>query len=150
MAEMLIPDVIQNNPVLFLNSMSAHLSELKRTDSEEIATLIKELKDNAATGHDSLPTKLFKICSGGLCKPIADLVNITLQTGVFPDCLKLVLMASGISKINHQFLMDYWSGCHCNFQPSSSSSSQRALFEQLMIDWRAFVWPGSAKLQWLL
>ena len=54
----------------------------------EIKKIICELKPFAAAGADQIPAKIIKDNVEKLAKPITHLVNLSLQTGVFPEIYK--------------------------------------------------------------
>ena len=47
--------------------------------------LLKNLKEDSATGPDLLPTKLLKACAEELAEPVATLVQRILLEGEWPD-----------------------------------------------------------------
>ena len=54
----------------------------------EVYQVICSLK-NSSAGWDDFPTFVLKKCSGSLLQPLTHLINCSLQTGIFPDELKL-------------------------------------------------------------
>jgi hypothetical protein len=54
---------------------------------EEVSKIIKS-KSTATCVLDSLPTSLIKQYLPGIIPVITGIVNLSIQTGVFPDCLK--------------------------------------------------------------
>lgn len=61
-------------------------------DESEIETLITNLKNNCATGWDSIPVQLLKTCKHTLVPIITYLFGLCFEQGVFPDVFKLSLI----------------------------------------------------------
>ena len=59
------------------------------TDSDEICKILKESKPKKSAGHDNISTQFLKTVEQHITMPISILVNISLQSGIFPDTLKL-------------------------------------------------------------
>jgi hypothetical protein len=74
---------IQNSPKNIYTKFS-----LSPTDTNEIASIINELKGSAATGYDGVSSKFVKKFSNKLSPVLSKLINQSFQTGTFPDSLK--------------------------------------------------------------
>ena len=86
----LIDEVNSNNPV-----NDEHPTErfsFKFVSAGDITRIIKELKNTKAEGVDSIPTDVWKKGVVVLAGPIAQLCNLSLSTGVFPDLFKEALV----------------------------------------------------------
>ena len=59
------------------------------TDQKEIEQKIKAMKDNKALGSNSIRTKILKVHSKILSKPLAELINLSLNQDKFPIFLKI-------------------------------------------------------------
>ena len=64
---------------------------MRPTDEKEIEQKIKAMKDNKALGPNSIRTKILKVHSKTLSKPLAELINPSLNQGKFPTVLKTVI-----------------------------------------------------------
>ena len=62
---------------------------MRPTDEEEIEQKIKEMKDNEVLCPNSIRTKILKVHSKTLSKPLAELINLSLNQGKFPTILKI-------------------------------------------------------------
>ena len=62
---------------------------MRSTDKKEIEQKLKAMKDNKALGPNSIRTKILKVHSKTLCKPLAKLINPSLNHGKFPTILKI-------------------------------------------------------------
>ena len=49
------------------------------------------LKTNKIPGHDGISFNIIRNCFGPLCTPLLSIFNSSLQTGIFPDELKIAL-----------------------------------------------------------
>lgn len=70
--------------ISFENSMFMYA-----TNEDEIRAIIAKLKSNTSCGSDTVSVTLLKTCSFQLSKPLTYLSNLMIQTGVFPDKLKI-------------------------------------------------------------
>jgi len=59
------------------------------TDPNEIYQVLKLLKPIKSTGHDNLSTYFLKLINQNVAIPLSILINKSLQSGVFPDSLKI-------------------------------------------------------------
>ena len=83
----------------FLNSRISHSFNFKNINDNLINEIIDKLSPKTSTGHDGLSTKLLKTVKNALIAPITIIVNQMLNTGIFPDKLK-------IAKVNPIFKKD--------------------------------------------
>ena len=74
---------------LYLSNESSSTIFLQPTDKEEIANSISSLNSNKASGPNSIPYRILSLLKNEISKQSADLVNLSLKTGVFPSVLKL-------------------------------------------------------------
>jgi hypothetical protein len=58
----------------------------------EIQSIIYYLKAKDSSGYDGISTKLLKMCNSLISKPHSYNCNKSIQTGVFPDCLKYAIV----------------------------------------------------------
>ena len=71
-----------------LNSFVIH-----PTDENEIQKIIDNLKIGKASGPDGINTSLFKKGKNVISKILTALINESLITGIFPDCLEKAIVA---------------------------------------------------------
>ena len=76
-------------------SFNEYIKKHSSTWPEKIKSL-SELKDvffflkiNKGTGYDGISFNVVKKCFGVLYKPLSHIFNLSLQTGIFPDKLKI-------------------------------------------------------------
>ena len=62
---------------------------LTPTDDEEIISVIKELKNKKSSGLDGISSFLIKKCYIHLIKPLTFIINLSLNTGEFPELYKI-------------------------------------------------------------
>ena len=62
---------------------------LTPTNTEEVEDIIKTLNIRKSVGPNSIPIKLLKQFSKEISVPIEKLINLSFETGIFPDALKL-------------------------------------------------------------
>ena len=62
---------------------------LTPTLPDEIQEIIKSLNSKKATGPNSIPTKILKVFSKTISIPLANLINLSFECGIFPMSLKV-------------------------------------------------------------
>lgn len=58
-------------------------------DLEELTRIVKNRKNTFSSGVDGLPDEIMKEIFPSIAHVVLDIVNHSLQQGVFPDCLKI-------------------------------------------------------------
>jgi hypothetical protein len=58
----------------------------------EIINIICSLKSNKSSGYDGISSKIIKLCSMFISTPLFFICNMSIITGVFPDCLKYAVI----------------------------------------------------------
>ena len=58
------------------------------TTPEEISTIIKQLKNKNSEGPDNIPVCVIKKINTNICQTICYLINKSISTGIYPNCLK--------------------------------------------------------------
>ena len=74
------------------------------TANEEIENIIKILKPKTSSGHDNISPKTLKKLYTGLVSPCVYIINLSLNTGIVPEAMKLakvvpIFKNSGINTI---------------------------------------------------
>ena len=73
----------------YLTEPRANTFILTPTNTEKIAGIIKTLNIRKSIGPNSIPTRLLKQFFKKISRPIEKLINLSFETGIFPDALKL-------------------------------------------------------------
>ena len=67
-------------------------------DSEEIRQLIYNLKISKSPGYDNIGASLIKDVVEGLVRPLADIYNLSIETGIFHENLKIAKVIPAYTK----------------------------------------------------
>ena len=94
------------------------------TTVEEVNDLISDLKASKSIGPSSLPTRIMKELNDIIVSPLAELINKSFQSGIFPDIFK-------IAKVIPIFKSESRVLCN-NYRPISLLSNISTLIEKLM------------------
>lgn len=94
------------------------------THPEEIRILIMKLKISTSPGSDNITSGFLKRYSQFLCEPIAHLINISLETGVFPAIFKESIIIP-IHKTGDK-------SCPTNYRPISLLSTLSKVTEKVV------------------
>ena len=62
---------------------------MRPTDEKEIEQNIKAMKDNKALGPNNIRTKILEVHSKISSKPLAEVINLSLNQGKLPAVLKI-------------------------------------------------------------
>lgn len=66
-----------------------HSFFLHPTDPYEVRNIILQLKTDSSPGPDRFTASLFKKSIDSFLAPLSHIINISLNTGIFPDCWKM-------------------------------------------------------------
>ena len=98
-----------------------------RTAPEEIMEIICKMKPHSSSGLDNISCRLMKDISDIIAIPLTLLVNQSLQSGIFPDKLKIAKVVP-ISKAGKDNIDSY---VH-NYRPISLLSCFSKIFERIV------------------
>ena len=73
----------------FLNERVKNFFIIEPTNNDEVLSVIKQFKNDKATGPNNLKTLSVKKCAKEMSEPLALLFNMSFSNGIFPDSLKL-------------------------------------------------------------
>ncbi|XP_072018264.1 uncharacterized protein [Amphiura filiformis] len=74
-----------------VNERMPHSSEsfmFQPVSHQYVLSKLRSLPEGKATGTDDLPSKLIKMAAASIVEPIAYLINLSLESGIFPDAWK--------------------------------------------------------------
>ena len=80
---------------------------LSPTTPDEVANILKTFNLNKASGPNSLPAKILKGLKSKISEPLCTLINLSFNTGVFPNSLKVAKVITVFKKGNQQECNDY-------------------------------------------
>lgn len=109
-------DFLQDNVPFFYQTIN--MSKICEAD---IMSLVCKLKNSTSCGFDDISNNLLKKCSRELCSPLAYLINLSIEKGIFPSKLKLAAVIPLFKKGDTN---DY-----ANYRGISLLSSISKLFE---------------------
>ncbi len=72
----------------YLRNRNPYNIVLNPCSAEEVRKYISDMLPSKATGPNSIPTRILKEFIDELVEPLVDLINKSLDEGVFPDVLK--------------------------------------------------------------
>ena len=97
---------------------------VSRLNQNELISEISKLNIKKSGGHDNVSPKLLKENTDIFIKPLVHLINLSLQTGIVPDKLKIAKVIP-IYKKDERFYVN-------NYRPISLLSTINKLLEKLM------------------
>lgn len=82
--------LVNDSPLRYLNDVNVQNSfYLYPTNTNEVAKIVKQMKNGLSTGHDTLNNSLLKYIIEGITDPLVHILNSSLEKGIFPDNMKL-------------------------------------------------------------
>ena len=95
----------------------------------DILKYLRRLKRKCATGVDNLPTCYLKDAANVIAKPLTFIINLSLETGIFPNDLKLARIASACKSGAKDSFDNYRP---ISILPALSKIFEKCIHEQLM------------------
>ena len=108
----------------YLKNPNANSFFISSTNSDEVLSVIKELKNNKSTGPSSIPSKFLKLFQTALSKTISLIANLSFSSGTFPNNLK-------IANVIPTFKKDDPTICN-NYRPISLLPNISKIIEKLI------------------
>ena len=102
--------------------------EFQPVNENEIARIVEKIKGTSSCGYDQLPSKLLKLLIPHLKKPLSLIINQSLQTGVFPDALKIAKVIPIHKKDDNTNISNYRP---ISLLPAISKVFERVIHKQL-------------------
>jgi hypothetical protein len=93
---------------------------------KEVQTAIQNIKNKKSAGVDEIPSSLLKRCSNYICHPLAEIFNLSICEGKFPNKMKTSIVIPLHKKGSKQDIS--------NYRPISLLLSLSKIFEKLMAE----------------
>ena len=103
-----------NSPMVYLNNPTCNSVFIFPATCSEIETEICQLKTGKSVGPSSIPVDILKMLKTYISKPLKDIFNASLSTGVVPNDLKIANIIPVFKKGSYF--------CLCNYRPVSALS----------------------------
>ena len=108
----------------YLDDPTEHRFNFSKVTDNEIVVIINNLKSKNSSGKDEISNKLLKSIKGEISKPLIIIINQCLETGIFPDALKVAKVKPLYKKGDNC--------CFNNYRPISLLSTISKIFERVM------------------
>ena len=73
----------------YLDDPTEHRFNFSKVTENEIVVIINNFKSKNSSGKDGISNKLLKCIKGQVSNPLTFIINQCLETGIFPDALKI-------------------------------------------------------------
>ena len=90
----------------FMNVSKALLQEYALMD-EELEKAFNSLKSNKSSRFDDISSSVVKFCASGIFNPLKHIFNLSLQTGIFPNGMKIARVSPIFKKGEEFFFTNY-------------------------------------------
>ena len=107
----------------FLKNKTQNSFFLNPTNKSEIQT-ITSLDSNKSVGSSSIPTKILKLLKNDISSQLANILNISFPTGVFPTIVKV---AKVVPEYKKDSKLDF-----SNYRPISLLSNTEKILKKVM------------------
>ena len=108
----------------YLNSPTAHRFQFDLISECDIVAIINQMANKNSSGIDELSNKLLRSIKNEISKPLAIIINQSLQTGIFPDLLKISKIKPVYKKGNKC--------CFNNYRPIALLPTISKVFERVI------------------
>lgn len=85
--------IIPEPPFSHTEVKSSNKSEIKTITEAEILLTINEMKGGSAPGFDGISVEILKNISQHITKPLSHLINLSFNSGQFPDLYKIAIIS---------------------------------------------------------
>ena len=92
-----------------------------------ISKIIDELPSKSSCGHDDISLKITKYLKNVISLPLTTIINQTLNTGIFPDTLKIAKVRPLYKKGDNRLLSNYRP---ISLLPSFSKIFEKVIYQQ--------------------
>lgn len=99
------PDIV-NEAIRDVPRLSTFVNQIIITD-DMVAPASKELKSSTGSGPDGIPSLVLKRCAETIASPLARVFNLSLASGVFPNCWKQSYVFPVFKKGSKQLVSNY-------------------------------------------
>jgi hypothetical protein len=108
----------------YLNDPATQKFEFRTVSSETVIKVINSLKPKSSQSLDRISNKLLKYIKDEIAGPLTNIINQSIQQGIFPNLLKQAKVIP-LYKKDEPFLF-------CNYRPISILSSVSQVFERIL------------------
>ena len=112
----------------YLNKHINTVFDFQNIDEETVRKTIQNLPSKNSCGLDGISSKLIKIIDPAIIKPLTLLINQVLNTGIFPDELKITKVTPLFKKDDPKVLTNYRP---ISLLPTISKVIEKIIFTQL-------------------
>ena len=108
----------------YLDNPTEHRFSFSKITENETLTIINNLKSKNSSGNDDISNRLLKAIKCEISKPLTIIINQSLETGIFPDALKVAKVKPLFKKGDNC--------CLNNYRPISLLPTISKIFERIM------------------
>ena len=108
----------------YLDNPTEHRFSFSKITENETLTIINNLKSKNSSGNDDISNRLLKSIKCEISKPLTIIRNQSLETGIFPDALKVAKVKPLFKKGDNC--------CLNNYRPISLLPTISKIFERVM------------------
>ena len=130
-----IGETVTDNAISPLNDFTIYLRnrpncnlQFESITIETTLQIINSLKPKSSTGIDHISNKLIKSIKEIIAEPLTAIINQTLNTGIFPDSLKISKVMPLFKKVNPEHFSNYR---RISLLPSLSKIFEKTILLQL-------------------
>ena len=91
----------------YLDNFTEHRFSFSKITENETLTIINNLKSKNSSGHNEISNRLLKSIKCEISKPLTIIINQSLETGIFPDALKVAKVKPLFKKGDNCCLNNY-------------------------------------------
>ena len=85
---------------------------------QELEEVFNSLKSNKSPGFEDISLSVVKFCGSGIFNPLKHIFNLSLQTGIFPNGIKIARFLPVFKKMRNSFLLITGQYQCCHISPN--------------------------------
>jgi hypothetical protein len=120
--------VSNNNFKHYLTKEHKNIFTFRNVNEDTVSQIIDKISPKASFGFDGLSSKLIKTVKNALIKPITLIINQMLNTGIFPDKLKIAKIMPIHKKDDETLFTNYRP---ISLLPAISKIFEKVIFKQI-------------------
>jgi hypothetical protein len=124
----IVPEGQQSDFKDYLENFSTNAFTFKNVTEEEILKIISDIKSKKSFGLDRISSTLLKQIKQEIYKPITIIVNQSIETGIFPDQLKIAKVIPIYKKGEKTLIENYRP---ISILPTVSKIIEKVIFKQI-------------------
>ena len=116
------------NPVSYLNTLDNNVLHFQDIDESIVEQIIDNFPSKNSCGYDGISLRLLKFCKLTIIKPLMLIIRQVLNTGIFPEKLKIAKVIPIFKKWDEELFSNYRP---ISILPAISKIIEKVIYQQM-------------------